>query len=788
MAISIDGVVYTISGNTSKFEESMKKVESLEKKIADLTDKNNERKLKAAVEIENAEKRLAESREQFAALQNATSKEEIAQRKQIEREINTQEKALKRLQDRQVIAEADYQRALTKTQKELKKVQSEIGKYDKTLNTLSKGFSKVTLPLAAIAGTSLYAWGQQEEALQRMESALTNSGLSVEQYSAKFQELASNIQRFTVVGDETILKNEQFALSMGVSAENMEWVQRGAVALQEALGVNLTEATKKLAGALQGNMEPFNELIPEMRNASTESEKLAILNQKLSDYWQVAKNRADTFNGALQQAKNAIGDAGEEIGKVLAPAVISLAKSIKGLTEWFSGLSDTTKTFVVVVGSTAAALPVLAKTILVVKAAWTAYSVATAGATVATNAFKTALIKTGIGAAIVALGYALSYVITKFDEWTGKSDEFNDSTRQATEDTFEFNVEIQKSKKSLEDATKALQSQNNALVAYYKALDELTNIEAEHRLNNLSEAEQMRVLQKEAELLRNKIGTLNVELLNDNLTIEERAYLQEKLVTATKQLYSAEDRIKAIRQSLNKQLAEQNKKLEDNRKKQDELAKKAAEKAKKEEEAAQKEREQILQSRENYAYELKLKLLQTQEDNKQFKKLEDKLKLERRIAELMKEQGYSREQAYKFAKLEKELEGGKQVKYSEKDIEKAKKIVERGEGGSVGKKTLEQAQAILAGKRIEGDEVAVFSGASERSKASPLSRLTAKGIDSLGRNGEAINAEMSTQTGSRGKQVEKGGGASNDVATKLDEILTAINERIPETLRTIFAE
>ena len=97
MAISIDGVVYSVSANTSKFEESMKKVESLEKKLADLTDKYNDKKIKSAVAIEDAEKKLAQSREQFAALQEATSKEEIAQRKQLERQIQSQEKALKKL-------------------------------------------------------------------------------------------------------------------------------------------------------------------------------------------------------------------------------------------------------------------------------------------------------------------------------------------------------------------------------------------------------------------------------------------------------------------------------------------------------------------------------------------------------------------------------------------------------------------------------------------------------------------------------------------------------------------
>lgn len=773
MAISIDGVVYSVSANTSKFEESMKKVESLEKKLADLTDKYNDKKIKSAVAIEDAEKKLAQSREQFAALQEATSKEEIAQRKQIERQIQSQEKALKKLQDKQVIAEADYQRELQKTQKQLDKVSSSIGKYDKALNSLSGTFSKITIPLTAIAGTSLYAWGQQEEALQRMESALKNSGLSVDKYSAKFQELASNIQKFTVVGDETILKNEQFALSMGVSAENMEWVQRGAVALQEALGINLTEATKKLAGALQGNIEPFNELIPEMRNASTESEKLAILNQKLSDYWQVAREKAETFNGALQQAKNAIGDAGEEIGKVLAPAIISLANSVKGLAEWFNGLSDTTKTLIVALGSTAATLPLLAKAIIAAKAAWAAYTAAQAAATAGTNAFKTALIKTGIGAAIVAIGYALNYAILRFGEWTSEGDKFQSSTKQSTEDTFKFNAEIQNSKKALEDATKAVQAQNNALVAYHTALDELNKIKADRAFNDMTEAEQLKELTAQYENAQNRIKLLEADLQGQNLTLEHKAFIQEELVKWTKELYSIEDKQKALQSRMNSEQEAKNKAIEAQKKKEEELARKESERA-------NAERERVLQSRQNYQLQLKLKVLEAQGNTE----LADKLKMEQRVAELMKEQQYSREEAYKFAKLEKELAGGKQVQYSEKDIAKAKSIIERGEGGSIGKKTLEQAQAILAGKKIEGGELAIFSGALSRAKQSPIMGamnntaisplMTAQGAGNIGISGKEAVTDVEASKGS--------------VEGKLDEILKAISDTIPSTLKEIFSE
>lgn len=73
---------------------------------------------------------------------------------------------------------------------------------------------KLTLPLTALAGVGVAAWSTQEKALTSMNAALAAGGLDVEAYGKKFEKIASDIQKFTVIGDEAILQNEQFALSL----------------------------------------------------------------------------------------------------------------------------------------------------------------------------------------------------------------------------------------------------------------------------------------------------------------------------------------------------------------------------------------------------------------------------------------------------------------------------------------------------------------------------------------------------------------------------------------------
>ena len=79
---------------------------------------------------------------------------------------------------------------------------------------------------------------------------------------------------------------------------------------------------------------------------------------------------AETFNGTLAEMQNSTGATDTAFEKlktnsytimsVLAPLLMSLAETISKLTAWFSGLSDGTKRFIVIIGMVVAAVgPVL---------------------------------------------------------------------------------------------------------------------------------------------------------------------------------------------------------------------------------------------------------------------------------------------------------------------------------------------------------------------------------------------------------------------------------------------
>ncbi|MFH1605282.1 MAG: hypothetical protein ABIH03_15410 [Pseudomonadota bacterium] len=139
----------------------------------------------------------------------------------------------------------------------------------------------------------------------------------------------------------------------------------------------------------------------------------------------LAQAETRTASGQLKQAKNALGDAAEKLGKTLIPAMTWLTKQITALSLWFSNLSASGKKTVVVLGAIAAAVgPVLMAMNFILKLRMAAHlaqmavgmklvAANTAQATVAMNAYAAASTRAaaaggaaGAGGAGAAIGGA----------------------------------------------------------------------------------------------------------------------------------------------------------------------------------------------------------------------------------------------------------------------------------------------------------------------------------------------------------------------------------------------
>jgi len=190
-------------------------------------------------------------------------------------------------------------------------------------NELLKGLAKIGIAyttLTRLIPSMIRASNQQELADNQLAAALKN----VNQYTAEnfklLKDQASAIQSVTVIGDEQSQMLQTLALNMGVQADKIDEVTKGAIGLAQqfsAAGLSQETAMKGLALAYQGNFEQLQRYIPALRNAETETEKMAVLQKAMADGFSAAKAQAQTSGGQMKQFSNLVGDLQEKTGDLI---------------------------------------------------------------------------------------------------------------------------------------------------------------------------------------------------------------------------------------------------------------------------------------------------------------------------------------------------------------------------------------------------------------------------------------------------------------------------------------
>jgi hypothetical protein len=191
-----------------------------------------------------------------------------------------------------------------------KKVQSMTGSFLKASLAL-EGLKIATKAVVDIGKKAVETFKAQEQAEAALEA---QTGGSIETNKA----FASSIQDITTIGDEAILQVQQLGLQMGITNENINQATTDAIGFSESLGVDLKAAMKLVTNAQEGNFSALERYIPALRTATTDAEKMAIVQEKAAKGFDIAQAKAQTFTGMLQQLENAQGDVLESVGRVVS--------------------------------------------------------------------------------------------------------------------------------------------------------------------------------------------------------------------------------------------------------------------------------------------------------------------------------------------------------------------------------------------------------------------------------------------------------------------------------------
>ena len=167
-------------------------------------------------------------------------------------------------------------------------------------------------------GDLLNAAIQQEDADNRLAAALRITGREAEGGTEQLEKLAGGLQQVTTYGDEAIEEAQALFLTLTrLDGQGVERATKGAIGLAAALGIGLRQAAMITAKALEGNtgaLGPYGIKISETLSAEGKQEEVL---RRLSELYPIAEERTKTFSGALEQFKNFMGDAKEEIGNAV---------------------------------------------------------------------------------------------------------------------------------------------------------------------------------------------------------------------------------------------------------------------------------------------------------------------------------------------------------------------------------------------------------------------------------------------------------------------------------------
>ena len=249
--------------------------------------------------------------------------------------------------------------------KGLKDIEKNLQRSAKKWNELGNNLTmSLTLPIVGFLGKSAQLFDTQAQAIAQVEAGIKSTGGVAGKTSEELQKVASSLQNITTYGDEEIL--EKVTANMltftNVTGEQFEKAQMAVLNLSTRLKTDLKSATLQVGKALNDPVKgvsalaeagiQFTDSQKNMIKSLVEGGKAAkaqevILKELETQFGGSAEAAAKAGLGPVKQFQNAMGDAFETIGGSVLPILTQLAGHLKTASEWFAGLSSSTRDAIV---------------------------------------------------------------------------------------------------------------------------------------------------------------------------------------------------------------------------------------------------------------------------------------------------------------------------------------------------------------------------------------------------------------------------------------------------------
>tara|TARA_R110002096_G_scaffold226656_1_gene415974 strand:+ start:3150 stop:4745 length:1596 start_codon:yes stop_codon:yes gene_type:complete len=191
--------------------------------------------------------------------------------------------------------------------------------------------------IAGIKG-AVNAFGEQELAEKKLEASLGKT-------SQALLNQAAALQQVSVFGDETIIAAQAMIAAFVKDEDQIKLATQATLDLAAAKGMDLVTAADLVSKTLGSSTNAMSRYGIEVKGAVGSSERLASLTENVGKtFGGQALAQSQTMTGSITQMNNAVGDAAESIGELLAPSIIKAAGFFKGASEAVGGYLTSLKT------------------------------------------------------------------------------------------------------------------------------------------------------------------------------------------------------------------------------------------------------------------------------------------------------------------------------------------------------------------------------------------------------------------------------------------------------------
>ena len=285
-----------------------------------------------------------------------------------------------------------------------------------------QGFSEAYNVISQAFATHLTAYQEQEDALIKLNTALRQSGQFTEENTKSLTDFAAQLQKTTVYGEEVTETVMAQLLAMGLSIEQTKQATLQAANLATVMGTDLNTAARAMADLFNGNVGTIGRYIKGLDETIIKSGDLdkimAMLNERIGGQ---AEAMGKSASGQIARMNNAIGDLKKNAGQLLSNALSPMIGALANIAEKINNLSPELSGIIGIIASVTTAFVTLRVTgILPAIQSIEFFGVALTG-------LKATLIKTGIGALIIALGYGLYELSKAYEHFNQVSEQGNKS-------------------------------------------------------------------------------------------------------------------------------------------------------------------------------------------------------------------------------------------------------------------------------------------------------------------------------------------------------------------------